>query len=288
MGVKSSLLSSRQSAGISSMPRSLCAAKREIKETVISSAASAGDSNSRVGLWSREGGYAPAKGCKGKTAEGGREGWGRIGLQTVGSTLWYKVLQLSEALWRESTRGRWGCDEPRGATGREGVKATMNFEQNQSGLVVWLKCATDYNCSDHQGRGMKQKTATADYGIIPSATHSWLLCLCTFNQFLSKNKNQTAKTTVSEAASWCVFTEDHNVSNTENIKNPFLSLKNKAAPCQDAVCPNSSLVYHEATFKALSTDLIFLKQTSVYDPETGRNIFLLLERSIKKKGFLIV
>lgn len=87
-------------------------------------------------------------------------------------------------------QGWWGCDEPRGATGREGVKATMNFEQNQSGLVVWLKCTTDYNCSDHQGRGMKQKTATADYGIIPSATHSRPLRLCTFNQFLSKNRNK--------------------------------------------------------------------------------------------------
>lgn len=112
-GCKSSLLSSHQSAGISSMPRSLCAAKREIKETVISSAASAADSCIAVAEWVCEGG---AKGCREKMW---REGWQRMGQQTVGSTLWYKVLQLSEALWRENTRGRWGCDELRGTTGRE-------------------------------------------------------------------------------------------------------------------------------------------------------------------------
>lgn len=106
----------------------------------------------------------------------------------------------------------------------------MNFEQNQSGLVVWLKCATDYNCSDHQGRGMKRKTATADYGKIPSATHSWLLRLCTFNQFLSKTKikNESIKQPRQQSArSCCVFTEDHNVSSTKNIKTLFYSLKIK-------------------------------------------------------------
>lgn len=70
-GVKSSLLSSHQSAGIWSMPRSLCAAKRQIKESVISSAASAADScvavAEAVGRAGR--GYASAMCCW-------RDGWG--------------------------------------------------------------------------------------------------------------------------------------------------------------------------------------------------------------------
>lgn len=170
----------------------------------------------------------------------------------------------------------------------------MNFEQNQLGLVVWLKCATDYNCSDHQGRGMKQKTATADYGIIPSATHSWSLRWCTFNQFLSKNKDkkrvqQTAKTTASEAASCRVFTEDHNVSNTKNIKTLFLFLKNKAVPCRDAVCTNPSPVYHKATFKALSTDLIFLTQMVFSLWPWNRQKYLpVAGEKYQEKGVLIV
>lgn len=73
-GCKSSLLSSHQSAGISSMPRSLCAAKREIKGTVISSAASAAESCSAAAEWVCEGG---AKGCQGKKRW--REGWGGEG-----------------------------------------------------------------------------------------------------------------------------------------------------------------------------------------------------------------
>lgn len=118
------------------MPRSLCAAKQEIKDTVISLAASAADSCIAVAEQVCEA-VRKAKGCEGKTMEGRIGRTRRMGQQTVGST--YKVLQLSEALWRENRRGRWGCDELRGATGRGGVKATMKFEQNELSLVVWLK-----------------------------------------------------------------------------------------------------------------------------------------------------
>lgn len=89
-GVKSSLLSSHQSAGIWSMPRSLCVAKRQIKETVISSAASAADSCVAVaeGGGGAGRGYTSAKCLKG---ESGREGRGRrrrrMGQQTVGQRL---------------------------------------------------------------------------------------------------------------------------------------------------------------------------------------------------------
>lgn len=69
------------------MPRSLCAAKREIKETVISSAASAADSCIAVAEWACEA-VRGAKGCKGKTMEGGMgRRRRRVGQQTVGSAL---------------------------------------------------------------------------------------------------------------------------------------------------------------------------------------------------------
>lgn len=54
------------------MPRSLCAAKRQIKETVISSAASAADRrcSGRAGWWSWEGLHF-SKVSKGRIGEGG-------------------------------------------------------------------------------------------------------------------------------------------------------------------------------------------------------------------------
>lgn len=70
---------------------------------------------------------------------------------------------------------------------------------------------------------MKQKTATADYGIIPSATDSWSLRFCTFNQFLSKNKNkkESIKQLRQQLAKLRPGMCLQRISNTENMKKPF-------------------------------------------------------------------
>ena len=114
VGVKSSLLSSHQSAGIWSMPRSLCAAKRQIKETVISSTASAADSFVAVAEgpveMRRRGGYTSTKCRRGKSQNGGVKGRrrGEDRAARCGSAPWYKALQLSQTLWREKQAGVQG------------------------------------------------------------------------------------------------------------------------------------------------------------------------------------
>lgn len=236
------------------MPRSLCAAKREIKEAVISSAASAADSCIAVAERVCEA-VRGAKACKGK--KNMEAGMGRkrrrTGQQTVGSAFCYKVLQLSGAPWRENTRRRWGCDELRGATGRGGVKATMNFEQNQSGLVVWLKYCC--NCSDCPGRGMKKQTATADYVIILS--DSFMLATFVHVQlgFVKNkiNKNNLSKQTFSHDSSQrgCLLNL-RAVQNAKRIKagaftvvlhNEFVTTSLQGSRCLQHNTPENSYLF---------------------------------------------
>lgn len=115
-GVKSSLLSSHQSAGIWSMPRSLCAAKQQIKEAVISSPASATDSCIAVqsGWWSWEGFTLQQRMSKGRIWQGGMgRRRGRKGQQTVGQccdTRFYSCREPSGE-WTLGGGGgmtRWG------------------------------------------------------------------------------------------------------------------------------------------------------------------------------------
>lgn len=69
------------------MPRSLCAAKRQIKETVISSTASAEDSYVAVAEWvvGAGRGDTSAKCLKGELGWGTRRGW--MGQLTIGHCL---------------------------------------------------------------------------------------------------------------------------------------------------------------------------------------------------------
>lgn len=88
------------------MPRFLCAAKREIKETVISSAASAADSCIAVTEWVCEA-MRGAKGCKGekKNMEGGMgRRRRRMGQQTVGSTVIQGFTAVRSSLEGEHER----------------------------------------------------------------------------------------------------------------------------------------------------------------------------------------
>lgn len=97
------------------MPRFFCAAKRQIKETVISSTASAADSYVAV-VEGASGAGEEVEGIlqqsvkeeiHGKRDEGEEKGKDRA--THCGSTPLYKVLQLSRTLWRETQtgRGRW-------------------------------------------------------------------------------------------------------------------------------------------------------------------------------------
>lgn len=147
---KRSLLSSHQSAGIWSMPRSLCAAKWQIKETVISSAASAADSYAATAVCA-SGAEEERRGTLQQSVEwenqgGSDEGEEKDGATHRRSTPWYKVLQLSQTLWRETQSGRrWGqwqrMKVRQKITRRIGVTATLKLQETELDTAVWLNCA---------------------------------------------------------------------------------------------------------------------------------------------------
>lgn len=105
-----------------------------------------------------EGGYTSAK-CR--RVESRREGWGGgEGAAHRRSAPWYKVLQLSQTLWRETqagggdeeTRGETGNKREAKITGRNSVTATQKLEHRELDAVVWLNYAISGDCQEHAVR----------------------------------------------------------------------------------------------------------------------------------------